>query len=100
MLLTTRQLVADCLAGLSTAQHDYFRDGFQAAGQAAELACPGMDASVLVNIDDASESVKAAGATLALRNAAIARIEAVTRGEGVLPEPTRADLLERAHRAA
>ena len=32
--------------------------------------------------------------------AAIARIEAVTRGEGVLPEPTRTDLLERAHRAA
>ena len=32
--------------------------------------------------------------------AAIARIEAVTRGEGLLPEPTRADLLERAHRAA
>jgi tetratricopeptide (TPR) repeat protein len=31
---------------------------------------------------------------------AIARIEAVTRGEGLLPEPTRADLLERAHRAA
>ena len=32
--------------------------------------------------------------------AAIARIEAVTRGEGVLPEPTRAHLLDRAHRAA
>jgi cellulose synthase operon protein C len=31
---------------------------------------------------------------------AIARIEAVLRGEGELPEPTRADLLERAHRAA
>ena len=31
---------------------------------------------------------------------AIARIEAVTRGEGELPDPTRADLLERAHRAA
>jgi tetratricopeptide (TPR) repeat protein len=31
---------------------------------------------------------------------AIARIEAVTRGEGVLPEPTRTDLLGRAHRAA
>jgi tetratricopeptide (TPR) repeat protein len=31
---------------------------------------------------------------------AVARLEAVTRGEGVLPEPTRADLLERAHRAA
>jgi tetratricopeptide (TPR) repeat protein len=32
--------------------------------------------------------------------AALARIEAVTRGEGLLPEPTRADLLERAHRSA
>jgi tetratricopeptide (TPR) repeat protein len=31
---------------------------------------------------------------------AVARIEAVTRGEGLLPEPTRAQLLERAHRAA
>ncbi|HEY1694273.1 MAG TPA: tetratricopeptide repeat protein [Polyangiaceae bacterium] len=31
---------------------------------------------------------------------ATARIEAVTRGEGLLPEPTRADLLEKAHRAA
>jgi tetratricopeptide (TPR) repeat protein len=31
---------------------------------------------------------------------ALARIEAVTRGEGVLPEPTRAELLERAQRAA
>jgi tetratricopeptide (TPR) repeat protein len=31
---------------------------------------------------------------------ALARIEAVTRGEGLLPEPTRNDLLDRAHRAA
>ncbi len=31
---------------------------------------------------------------------AVARIEAVSRGEGALPEPTRAELLERAHRAA
>ena len=75
LLLTTRQLAADCLSSLSTAQHDYFRDGFQAAAQAAELPCPGMDASVLLTIEDVSEPVKAAGATLALRNAAITRIE-------------------------
>jgi len=75
LLLTTRQLAADCLSGLSTPQHDYFRDGFQAPNQAAELPCPGMDASVLLTIEDVSEAVKAAGATLALRNAAIARIE-------------------------
>jgi hypothetical protein len=75
LLLTTRQLAADCLSGLSTPQHDYFRDGFQAATQSSELPCPGMDASVLLKIDDVTEPVKAAGATLALRNAAITRIE-------------------------
>lgn len=31
---------------------------------------------------------------------AIARLEAVVRGEGLLPEPSRAQLLDRAHRAA
>src|ERR1035441_6729067 len=75
LLLTTRQLAADCLSGLSTPQHDYFRDGFQAAAEEAELPCPGMDASVLLTIEDVTEPVKAAGATLALRNAAITRIE-------------------------
>jgi len=75
LLLTTRALAADCLSGLSTPQHNYFRDGFQAAGQAAELPCPGVDASILLTIEDVSEPVKAAGTTLALRNAAIIRIE-------------------------
>ncbi len=32
--------------------------------------------------------------------AAITRLEAIARGEGVLPDSSRADLLERAHRAA
>jgi hypothetical protein len=75
LILTTRQLAANCLSSLSTPEHDYFRDGFQAATQAAELPCPGMDASVLMKIDDVTEPVKTAGATLALRNAAITLIE-------------------------
>jgi hypothetical protein len=75
LLLTTRQLAAGCLSGLSTPQHDYFRDGYQASGQAAELSCPGMDANVLLTIEDVTEPVKSAGTTLALRNAAITRIE-------------------------
>lgn len=75
LLLTTRALAADCLSGLSTPAHDYFRDGFHAASPSAELPCPGMDASVLLTIQDVTEPVKAAGATLALRNAAITRIE-------------------------
>ena len=61
LLVTTRALVSGCLSGLSTAQHDYFRDGFQASSSASELRCPVMDASVLVKIEDATETVKAAG---------------------------------------
>jgi hypothetical protein len=75
LLLTTRQIAGDCLAAQSSTAHDYFRDGFQAASSSAELPCPGLTASVLVKIDDVTESIKAAGATLALRNAAIAKAE-------------------------
>ncbi|MEO8370766.1 MAG: S46 family peptidase [Candidatus Solibacter sp.] len=75
LLLTTRALAADCLSALSTPQQDYFKDGFHAASQAAELPCRGMDANVLLKIDDVSEAVKAGGASLAQRNAAIAKIE-------------------------
>ncbi len=72
LLLTTRQIAGDCLAAQSGPGHDYFRDGFQPS---AELPCPGLSASVLVKIDDVTEAIKTAGATLALRNAAIAKVE-------------------------
>ena len=75
LLLTTRQIAAGCLASLSSAAHDYYRDGYQAATESAELACPGLDASVLLKIDDVSDAVRAAGTTLAARNTAIAKIE-------------------------
>jgi hypothetical protein len=75
LLLTTRQIAGDCLAAQSSAAHDYFRDGFQAATPAAELPCAGLSVSVLVKIEDVTETVKAAGSTLAQRNAAIAKAE-------------------------
>ena len=75
LLLTTRQIAGDCLAAQSSTAHDYFRDGFQAAAPAAELPCAGLTASVLLSIEDVTETVKAAGTTLALRNAAIAKVE-------------------------
>jgi hypothetical protein len=75
LLLTNRQIAGACLAALSGPRHDYFRDGFQAKGAAAELRCPGLDAGVLMKIQDVSEQVKAGGQSLAQRNAAIARIE-------------------------
>jgi hypothetical protein len=75
LLLTSRQIAGACLTSVSSPQHDYFRDGFQAAGESAELPCRGMDASVLVNIEDATQQVKAGGQTLQQRNDAIARVE-------------------------
>ncbi len=75
LLLTNRQTAGACLQSHSTAQHDYFRDGFEAADRGAELPCPGMQADVLVRIQEVTEPVKAAGQSLASRNAAIARLE-------------------------
>ena len=75
LLLTNRQIAGVCLAALSGQRHDYFRDGFQAADAAAELRCLGLDASVLMKIEDVSEQVKAGGQSLTQRNATIARIE-------------------------
>ena len=75
LLLTSRQIAGACLAGISSSQRNYFQDGFQAPDQASELKCPGMDASVLVKIEEVTDPVKAAGQSLAQRNAAIARLE-------------------------
>jgi len=85
LLVTSRQIAGACLTGVSSPRHDYFRDGFQAAGEPDELPCRGMDASVLLNIEDATQQVKAEGKTLQQRNDAIARVEkdcAAKTGDG------------------
>ena len=75
LILTSRQIANACLTALATPQHDYFRDGYQAAGESAEPRCPGMDASVLLDIEDITQRVKTAGQSLQQRNDAIARAE-------------------------
>lgn len=65
LVLTNQHLLASCLAKLSGPGHDYTLDGFYAASQSAELACPGFEASVLVGMEDVTVQVK--GAT-AVRN--------------------------------
>jgi hypothetical protein len=66
LILTSRQGAAGCNLSL---------DGFSAADRAAEIRCPALDANVLLNIEDVTAQLKAAGQSLAQRNAAIARIE-------------------------
>ena len=65
LVLTNQHLVAGCIAKLSTASgtgHDYTADGFYAASQAAELKCAGLDASVLLSMEDVTTQVKGASA--------------------------------------
>ena len=76
LLLTNQHLVSACLS------QDAAKNGFYAADRSAEIKCPGLEASVLLSIEDVTKHVKAAakdGApaaqTLQQRNAAIARIE-------------------------
>ena len=73
LLLTNRHLVSGCIAK---------QDSFYATAESGETRCAGLEASVLVKIDDVTRQVKTAtreGATpvkaLEARNAAIARIE-------------------------
>ena len=91
LILTDRATVAECILKLNSAQHNYDKEGFYAATQAEELPCPGLEASVLLSMEDVTSQVKepvketpknAKGAaaekaaeTLQKRNAAIARVE-------------------------
>ena len=82
LLLTNQHIASGCLAKLSSAHNDYVRDGFYAASDLAEARCPGLEASVLTNIEDVTKQVKAAakdGApaakALEARSAGIAHIE-------------------------
>src|ERR1035441_4422332 len=58
LILTDRGAVADCIAKLNSPQHDYDKDGFYAATEAAELPCPGLEASVLAGLEDVTSQVK------------------------------------------
>ncbi len=82
LIFTNHHIVADCLAKIASPEHDYRKDGFYAAAQQDEPKCPGMEAEVLVSMEDVTRQVKedakpgAKAAELLLkRNAAVARIE-------------------------
>ncbi len=74
LLLSSRQAAAACLASASSQGHDLMKDGFSPTTDRAELRCPGLDASVLLKIEDVTAQLKP-GQSLAQRSAAIARIE-------------------------
>lgn len=60
LLFTNHHVGADCVQKLSSAQHDYFGNGFYAATPAEERTCPDTEVRVLLKIEDVTAKVQAA----------------------------------------
>ncbi len=87
LLITNEHIVAGCLTKQSSAQHDYLRDGFYADARQAELPCPGLEAEVLLKVEDVTAQIKAAATdktpaaqSVEMRRAAMARVEKACAG--------------------
>ena len=81
LVLTNHHVAADTLAKISTAEHNYYRDGFLAKTHADEVPAPDLELNQLVEIVDVTDRVnqavaaEAADKAQATRQAVIARIE-------------------------
>ena len=60
LVFTNHHVASDCIQKLTTAEHNYMRDGFSAATIDQERACPDLEINVLVRIEDVTDEVKAA----------------------------------------
>jgi hypothetical protein len=60
LILTNDHCVRDCAQALSTAGHDFAKDGFSATTRAQERLCPGMQAEVLTSITDETAGIAGA----------------------------------------
>jgi len=63
LVFTNHHVGAGCVHDISTTQHDYMKEGFYAGDQANEPKCPGLQVSVLTDIQDVSADVQAAAKT-------------------------------------
>jgi hypothetical protein len=60
LVMSNHHVGADCLQKLSDAQHNYYRDGFQAQSQADEKRCYDLELNVLMSIENVTDRVNAA----------------------------------------
>ncbi len=82
LVFTNHHVASDCIQKVSTAKHNYMRDGFYAATTQEEKACPDLEVNVLIRIKDVTKEVKGAVPEQASpaeanrsRKAAMAKIE-------------------------
>ncbi|HEY1427009.1 MAG TPA: S46 family peptidase, partial [Caulobacteraceae bacterium] len=81
LILTNQHCIVGCAAEVSPPDRDYVADGFVAAGQGEERACPDVQAEVLVGIADVTAPIFAAGAGLHGEDYAAARQTAIADAE-------------------
>jgi hypothetical protein len=57
LLFTNHHVASDCIQKVSTAQHDYMKDGFLAARPEDERPCPDLEVNQLLKITNVTERV-------------------------------------------
>jgi hypothetical protein len=57
LLFTNHHIGSDCIQKLSTAEHDYMANGFQAPSEAGEKMCPDLEVNVLLSTADVTSKV-------------------------------------------
>jgi hypothetical protein len=57
LMITNHHVGLGCIQNVSTAEHDYVKDGFYAPTRDREAACPGYEVNVLMKIDDVTERI-------------------------------------------
>jgi Peptidase S46 len=82
LLFTNHHVGMDCIQKLSSAEHDYMANGFSAATEAGEQACPDLEVDALLSSSDVTSKVnEGIGLEMSssdanrMRKASIAKIE-------------------------
>ncbi|HEY0255671.1 MAG TPA: S46 family peptidase, partial [Kofleriaceae bacterium] len=78
LVMTNHHCAHDCVAGISTKEHDFVKDGFWAAKLEDERKCPDLEVQQLDKIEDVTQQVlkATAGKTGAAYSAALREVSA------------------------
>src|SRR5580765_365653 len=61
LIFTNHHIASDCISKVSSAQHDYMKDGFYAGSQAGELPSPEIEANVQIALEEVTAKEKDPG---------------------------------------
>jgi hypothetical protein len=96
LALTNHHVGLDCLAKISTKDHDYVTTGYHAKNQADEVKCVDLELNVLQSIEDVTPRVNAAvtpGMTTAAAQAARRSVMSAIEQESVQKTGMRSDVV-------